>query len=164
MQLYTLQLHSDWVSSALGFYLWVVDIIVDKRYSSRKWYSLKGYILSHLPPKLWFRNHLGLLPVGLLPYWRGSAYFSLVTPMRWTYHPTLGSAPNATCLRKCWMRAWTELTFSPTSWLTCTVSGSSFGRWLGDVCQGVSNWYCRATTNPFCWSEIKVLSTKWNFL
>lgn len=70
--------------------------------------------------------------------------------MKLTYHPTLGLAPNATCLRKSWMRAWIEITFSLTSWPTCTVSDSSFGRLLGDVYQEVSNSDpVRATTNPF---------------
>lgn len=65
--------------------------------------------------------------------------FSLVIQMKLTYHPTLELAPNAICLRKCWTRAWIEITFSLTSWPTCTVLDSSFGRLLGDVYQEVSN-------------------------
>lgn len=59
--------------------------------------------------------------------------------MKLTYHPTLELAPNAICLQKCWTRAWIEITFSLTSWPTCTVLDSSFGRLLGDVYQEVSN-------------------------
>ena len=65
--------------------------------------------------------------------------FSLVTRMKLTYHPTLELAPSATCLQKCWMRAWTGTTFSLTLWRTCTVLDSSFGRSLGDVYQEVSD-------------------------
>ena len=82
--------------------------------------------------------------------------FSLVTRMKLTYHPTLELAPSATCLQKCWMRAWTEITFSLTSWRTCTVLDSSFGRSLGDVYQEVSDSdIAGAAADPFG-SEIRV--------
>lgn len=68
-----------------------------------------------------------------LQCWQRLIFFPLVTQMRLTFPPTPGLAPSATCLQKCWTRAWIETISSPTSWLTCTVSGSSSGRSRGDV-------------------------------
>lgn len=112
----------------------------------------EGDILPNISLQPWFSNQScrfvlcwsSLMPMVLC------FTFSLVIQMKLTYHPTLELAPNATCLRKSWMRAWIEITFSLTSWPTCTVSDSSFGRLLGDVYQEVSNSDpVRATTNPF---------------
>lgn len=57
--------------------------------------------------------------------------------MKWTCPWMPEWAPGGTWPRKCWTRASTRTTSSPTSWQTSTASAWSSGRWLGAASQGV---------------------------
>lgn len=65
--------------------------------------------------------------------------------MRWTSLPTQRLVPSATCRQRFWTRRWTKVTFSRTSWRTCTALGSFFGRSLGAASQEVwmTTYACR---------------------
>lgn len=57
--------------------------------------------------------------------------------MKWTCPWTPEWAPGGTWPRKCWTRASTRTTSSPTSWRTSIALAWSSGRWLGAASQEV---------------------------